>query len=119
MGDMSKHFSRYEIACECGCGFESVHPETLRLADEVRDFVGAPIAPSSGARCCEYNRLIGSTDQSQHTRSRAMDLPVSYPRAVYDWLCESYPDAYGFGLYRSFVHIDSRRDKSRWGNDHA
>lgn len=115
MGDISKYFSRHEIACKCGCGFNSMDVETLAVADDAREFVGHPITPSSGARCFEYNREVGSNDASQHPLARAIDLPVNDPLALYAYLCDKYPNKYGFGLYRTFVHIDTRSGgDARW-----
>ncbi len=115
MGKISKHFSRTEMACGCGCGLDSMDAETLLIADEVRDYVGAPITPSSAARCYEYNRHIGSEDTSQHPKCRAMDLPVLDPVDVYNWLCKKYPGKYGFGVYQTFIHIDTRTNgPARW-----
>ncbi|MDH3325867.1 MAG: D-Ala-D-Ala carboxypeptidase family metallohydrolase [Gammaproteobacteria bacterium] len=110
---ISKHFTRSEIACKCGCGFDSMDAETLKIADEVRDFVGYPITPSSGARCLIHNRNIGSSDTSQHVKARAMDLPLKNPKLAYDWLCVKYPDRYGFGLYKTFIHIDTATGPAR------
>ena len=73
---ISKYFTRKEIACNCGCGLDSMDIETLALADEAREFVGHSITPSSAARCLRYNRSIRSKDDSQHVKCRAMDLPV-------------------------------------------
>lgn len=118
MGDqISKYFYRHEIACKCGCGFDSMDAKTLEIADESRDFVGHAINPSSGARCFAYNRSdeVGSNDLSQHPLARAMDLPVENPRLLYDYLCKKYPHQYGFGLYKTFVHIDTRSGPAaRW-----
>ena len=111
---ISKHFTREEMACKCGCGFNSMDIITLKIADEVRDFVGHSITPSSAARCSMHNLSIGSNHKSQHPKARAIDLPVSDPEAVYKWLCDKYPNQYGFGLYDTFVHIDSRDLFARW-----
>ena len=111
---ISKHFTRAEVRCRCGCRFDTMDIETLMLADAVRDYVGKSITPNSGARCLAYNRAIGSSDESWHVKARAMDLPVENPRRVYDWLCETFPFQYGFGLYRAFVHVDSRPIPGRW-----
>lgn len=117
MGDISVHFNRREIACKCGCGLDSMDGETLDLADECRDFVAHSISPSSGARCYKHNREVGSNNLSQHPRCRAIDLPVKDPKALYDYLCAAYPTRYGFGLYETFVHIDTRSNgPARWGN---
>lgn len=117
MGDLSQYFSRYEIECKCGCGFDSMDTETLKLADEAREFVNHPITPSSGARCFKYNRSdeVGSNDESQHPRARAIDLPVKNAPELFGYLCRKYPGKYGFGLYKTFVHIDTRSGKpARW-----
>jgi len=112
---ISKYFTREEIACKCGCGFEVMHPETLAIADAVRELVMAPVVCNSGCRCGPYNRSVGSSDVSQHTKGRAMDLQVSNSVFVYRWLCDHYHGRCGFGLYENFVHVDSRPgDAARW-----
>jgi uncharacterized protein YcbK (DUF882 family) len=112
---ISEFFYRHEVACKCGCGADSMDVETLQLADEVRRFNNSPITPTSGHRCLNHNRAIGSEDTSQHVKARALDLPVADPRAVYQYLCWKYTERYGFGLYESFVHVDSRSGPpARW-----
>ena len=112
---ISKHFTREEIACKCGCGFDTIDIITLQLADEVREFCGHSITPSSGCRCASYNARVGGADNSQHVQARAIDLPVKNPKELFDYLCEKYPGKYGFGLYPTFVHIDSRTNGgARW-----
>lgn len=112
---ISRHFTREEIACNCRCGFDTMDIITLEIADDARDFVGEPITPSSGCRCVSHNASVGGADNSQHVQARAMDLPVSNPKALYDYLCKKYPGKYGFGLYKTFVHVDSRTNGgARW-----
>lgn len=112
---VSTHFQRHEIACKCGCGFDSMDVETLILADEVRDFVDRPTTCSSGCRCVKHNKDEKGGDYSQHLLARAMDLEVDNPEAVYDYLCNEYPNKYGFGLYSWGVHIDTRSGgPARW-----
>jgi zinc D-Ala-D-Ala carboxypeptidase len=114
---ISKHFTREEMACNCGCGLDSMDVETLMVADRVRDFEDDSITPSSAARCFPYNLHIGSNDMSQHPRCRALDLPVKDPQATYNMLCKQYPDKYGFGLYDWGVHIDTKSGPARrWGS---
>ena len=106
MPKISNHFTRAEAACKCGCGFDSMDAITLKIADKARDFANEPITPSSACRCKTHNVKVGGAKNSQHLLARAMDLPVSNPKALYDYLCKKYPNQYGFGLYSSFVHID-------------
>jgi zinc D-Ala-D-Ala carboxypeptidase len=114
---ISKHFTREEMACNCGCGLDSMDVETLMVADMVRDYAGVSITPSSAARCYKYNRskAVGSNNKSQHPRCRALDLPVPDPQDVYDWLDNLFPDKYGFGVYvdDGFVHIDTKSGPAR------
>jgi uncharacterized protein YcbK (DUF882 family) len=112
---ISKYFSDDEIACKCGCGFKAIDPEVLKLADDVREFVGMPITPSSGCRCASHNAAVGGEPNSYHMRGMAIDLPVSDPKAVYKYLTQKYGGRYGFGLYKTFVHVDCRPGKgARW-----
>lgn len=112
---ISKHFYRHEVACKCGCGLDTMDGVTLALADECRDFVHHPITPTSGARCVVHNQDVGGSQRSQHVVCRAMDLPVLDPVGLYNYLCDKYPDKYGFGLYKTFVHVDSRTNgPARW-----
>ena len=110
---ISRHFSRAEMACSCGCGLDTMDVETLKIADECRDFAGHSITPSSAARCMDHNRAIRSKDDSQHVKCRALDLPVREPKELYKFLCNRYPNQYGFGLYNSFVHVDTKSGGAR------
>ena len=115
MGDLSRNFSRSEIACRCGCGLDTIDAGVIRIAQEIRDFIGVPLTPSSGARCKLHNFSIGGSPLSQHIACRAIDIPVLYPEIVYEWLCKHYPDQCGFGLYKHFIHVDTRSGApSRW-----
>lgn len=115
MGDISKNFSRHEFACHGGCGFDTVDVELIMLAEEVRKINGnKPIMPNSGCRCQRHNKDIGGNKYSMHLTGKAADMPVDNPRMVFDELCRRHPDRYGFGLYETFVHIDSRSDRARW-----
>lgn len=115
MGDLSEHFSRKEFACNCGCGFDTVDAETLKVAEDVRRFLKTPVTINSGCRCPAYNKKVGGAEKSQHVKARAADLGVANPEKVYEYLCTKYPGKYGFGLYPTFVHIDTRSDgPARW-----
>ncbi|MBA1148752.1 peptidase M15A [Ectothiorhodospiraceae bacterium WFHF3C12] len=51
-----------------------------RVCEEIlqptRDHFDVPIVPSSGYRCLELNRAIGSKDTSQHVNGEAVDFEV-------------------------------------------
>ena len=46
------------------------------VLEPVREHYGVPFAPSSGFRCLELNRAIGSADTSQHVLGKAVDFEI-------------------------------------------
>jgi uncharacterized protein YcbK (DUF882 family) len=116
MGKISRHFTRKEVACKCGCGLDTIDAETMMLADQVRDLAGHPITPTSAARCEWWNGKEGGSRGSQHPKCRAIDLPVKDVEKVYNELCKLHPGKYGFGKYvkKGFIHVDSRDTEARW-----
>ena len=115
MDRISKFFTRSEVSCKCGCGFDSFDVEAARIADESREFTGEPITPTSACRCKAHNKRVRGAKGSYHLEGRAIDLPCKNPKALYDYLCQKYPNKYGFGLYDDFVHADSRAgEAARW-----
>jgi len=117
MGDITKNLSRSEFACKCGCGLDTVDVETVAVIQDVCDHFGCRVLINSGCRCVDHNLAVGGFPLSQHPKCRAGDcefLGVDTGE-VYDYLCEKYPGKYGFGVYKSFNHIDTRTDgPARW-----
>lgn len=118
----SKHFKREEFACKgqkkgiCECNFDTVDAETLEVLEQIRFHFDKPVTIYSGCRCKEYNKHVGGSKQSQHMKGRAVDIGVKdvSPEKVHEYLIGKYPDKYGIGKYRTFVHIDTRNYKARW-----
>ena len=114
-GTMGSHFVREEFTCKCGCGFDTVDFETLRVCNEAREFEGLPVIVTSGCRCIRHNYLVGGVEDSQHIKARAADLLVQNPEKTYQYLHGKYPNKYGFGLYDGFIHVDTRTNgPARW-----
>ena len=129
MGDLTKNISRRELACHCGCGFDSMDFETINVVQDCCDHFSAIIGRrvvlhiTSAARCCKYNRKPvseggpGSNDRSQHPLARPIDFWISgvWPSEIYEYLDKKYPDRYGIGKYKSFTHLDTRSNgPARW-----
>lgn len=87
----------------------------------IRILLGVPIIVSSGYRCLDLNRAIGSKDSSQHVKGQAVDFTApgfGSPRAVMDRLLDAgieYDQAIlefasngGGWLHMSFVRSGSR-----------
>jgi uncharacterized protein YcbK (DUF882 family) len=98
----------------------------LKKFEEVRKSYGSPIRITSGYRCLVHNRVIGSTDKSQHVTGDALDLqPMAFQdiaqlERLYG-ACIKVFKAVGDARYRSpnllnnFVHVDTRSDREyRW-----
>jgi len=118
MGDLTKNFSRWEFACNCGCGFDRIDMELVENLQSIRDQFTMPIHVSSGCRCAEYNNSIGSKPTSQHVLGKAADIWIADVRPIYiarravKLACFKYG---GIGVYDTFVHLDVRGKTARWG----
>jgi len=112
------HFKRKEFACQCGCGFDTVDYELVKVLDDLREHFNKPVIVTSGCRCFTHNREVGGADGSQHTLGRAADIQVKdvHKDEVSEYLKNKYPDKYGIGqyTYQNIVHIDTRIKKARW-----
>ena len=116
MGDLSNNFSKSEFECRCGCGFDEVSLELVEVLQELRDDINEPITINSACRCKEWNAEVGGAKRSQHLLGTAADIVVKgcTPAYVHEYLEGKYPDKYGMGKYKSFIHIDVRKSKARW-----
>ncbi len=125
MGDLTKNISRHEVACKCNkCSFQTIDFEVVQIVQEActhfekvlgvdKVFLGI----NSAARCAIHNKKVGGKPRSQHKFGTAMDIRIHgiTPAVLYDYFQNKYPDRLGLGLYGSFVHVDTRKGKARWG----
>lgn len=116
MGDLSKHFSRAEFLCRCGCGFATADVELIAVLEDLRAHFDGPVIINSGARCISRNRSEGGAPDSEHLRGTAADVVVDgvSPAVVYDYLTHKYAGRYGIGKYAAWTHIDVRLRAARW-----
>lgn len=124
MGNLSKNLSRWEIACKCGCGFDSMDIETINVIQECCDNFASKLGKAkvvlvvhSGCRCFAWNDHVGGEDGSKHLIARAIDFHIEgVPNGeVYKYLDKKYIAKYGIGLYSWGVHLDTRTGRSkRW-----
>ena len=116
MGDISKHFSRHEFACGCGCGFDVVDAELITVLEDLREYFISPIHVNSGARCPQHNQRERGGKNSQHKLGKAADVYIHSVSSmdVADYLEYKYPHKYGIGRYHGRTHIDVRGVRARW-----
>ena len=74
---LSPNLARWEIACRCGCGFDTITPATVTLFQAIRDYIGRPIRINSGCRCPERNEAVGGAPESYHMQGEALDMQVN------------------------------------------
>lgn len=124
MNGPSAHLSWAELACHDEA--RTPYPvewradravELAALFEAVRALLGdKPIVILSGYRTQAYNsKLEGAALKSQHVQGRALDIshPTLAPREVYTRILSAQrrgelPTLGGLGLYRTFVHMDTR-----------
>lgn len=126
---LTKNIWQHELDCKCGnCDVTILKDEpVINIVQDTCDHFAKEYSVKkvildilSGARCYEYNRTVGSNDNSQHPRARAIDFKIFIngaqvpPNLVYNYLNKKYPDSLGLGIYTTFVHVDDRPSKARW-----
>tara|TARA_B100000809_G_C14786010_1_gene404784 strand:- start:112 stop:519 length:408 start_codon:yes stop_codon:yes gene_type:complete len=121
---LSKNFKKSEFRCRDGKDVPSELMDNLRELVEnlqiIRDHIDKPVRVISGYRTPKYNRKIGGARKSQHMKAKAADLRVRGVTAVelreiiLNLIKEGKIKRGGVGLYRTFVHYDTRGWNARW-----
>ena len=117
--NVSKNFKVKEFRCQDGSDPVFIGEELLDVLQDLRDFYKAPvnIEDHSAYRTPSHNKKVeGSSSNSRHMYAVAADLHVVgvSHKEVYNYLNKKYPNKYGIGLYSWGVHVDTRKEKSRW-----
>jgi hypothetical protein len=124
------HFTKWEMLCKCGCGRFDMAQSLIDSLETLRLALNEPILLTSGVRCPRHNKAVGGEERSWHLPRSQSD--VSYilhqdelggiTHAV-DISCRNLSPAQllratkkpgiaplfrGRGLYRSWVHVDTR-----------
>lgn len=115
-----KYFKRSEFKCKCGkyCNGFPVEPDEqlVKLLENIRNHFGVPVTINSGVRCKTHNANVGGASASQHMKGTAADIKVKgiAPAEVAAYAETLLPGTGGIGIYGTFVHVDVRKQKSRW-----
>ncbi len=94
---------------------------TLRVADELRHRLGVPLTHIASAyRSPEYNRQCpGAAKYSKHLKNEALDLVFACnSKAAFDEAQAMRREGLfcgGIGLYKNFIHVDTRGRNATWG----
>jgi uncharacterized protein YcbK (DUF882 family) len=121
MGDLTTNISRHEVACNCSCGFDTIDYETLMVVQQACDYFSGIIGNkctldvNSGCRCANWNKHVGGSKDSQHLYGRAIDhciREISISELA-DYYLKKYPGKYGIGIYKNFIHLDTKSGQPR------
>ncbi len=121
---LSAHFAVSEFHCRDGAQTPMSAGRELRALaasylEPLREHFG-PVTITSGYRTPAYNRRVGGATASFHLyglspgRGVAADITCrrGTPKAWAAFLETLDPG--GLGIYPGFVHVDTRRGRSRW-----
>ena len=121
---LSKNFKKSEFRCRDGSDVPPELMDNLRELVEnlqvIRDHINKPVRVISGYRTPKYNRRIGGARRSQHMKAKAADLRVRGVSAaelreiILKLIKEKKIKKGGVGIYRTFVHYDTRGWNARW-----
>lgn len=99
--------------------WENIIP-TIRILDELRYTIGAPIILTSVYRSPAYNRTLGGKTKSMHIQFNAVDFVVRDRSTPTDWAAilkmmrAEGRFRGGIGVYSSYVHLDTRGRNADW-----
>lgn len=113
---LSANFKVKEFACNDGSDVVFVAPELVEILQKIRNHFGKAVIINSGYRTPAYNKKVGGATQSQHLYGTATDIRISgvNPKDIAKYVETLMPNTGGIGIYSNFVHVDVRRNKSRW-----
>lgn len=114
---LSKHFRSREFDCKGkGCCRETkIDGQLVAYLQAIREHFGAPVTVTSGYRCAAHNATVANAaPNSRHVSGAAADIQV---KGIAPAQVAKYAESIGIrgiGLYDTFVHIDTRTEKSFW-----
>lgn len=113
---LSKNFTVKEFACSDGTDTVFISLALVNLLQKIRDRFGKAVIINSAYRTEAHNKAIGGATYSQHKYGLAADIHINgvTPKEIAAYVETLMPSSGGIGIYKSFVHVDVRRVKSRW-----
>jgi|TARA_R110002096_G_scaffold173801_1_gene349323 zinc D-Ala-D-Ala carboxypeptidase len=109
-----KYFSPKEMACR-GTGQLKISSGLLDSLDLLRIRFDSPITILSAYRSVYHNSCVGGAVRSRHLFGDACDISI---RNKDKFLLEKLAlelKFTGFGYYNTFLHLDKRPKRARWG----
>jgi uncharacterized protein YcbK (DUF882 family) len=120
---LTTNFHLSEFACKDGTPVpDELIPNVQKLAEQlqiIRDAIGESLHINSGYRTAAYNKKVGGKPNSYHLKAMAADITAKNytPKqlaAVVEKLILNGLKIGGMGIYKGFIHVDTRKGKVRW-----
>lgn len=113
---LSTNFKVKEFACQDGSDPIFIAPGLVTILQYIRSHFGKPVTINSAYRTPSHNKKVGGATYSQHSYGMAADIVVKgvSPKTVAKYVETLMPKKGGIGIYKTFVHVDIRTEKSRW-----
>ena len=113
---LSKNFTVKEFVCSDGTDTVFISSALVNLLQKIRNHFGKAVIINSAYRTEAHNKSIGGATYSQHKYGLAADIHIDgvTPKEIAAYVETLMPSSGGIGIYKSFVHVDVRRVKSRW-----
>lgn len=121
---LSEHFNVREFRCGDGSDPIFVDTELVEVLENIRTHFGKPVTITSAFRTAAHNATVAKAAKySQHLYGKAADIQVQgiSVETVYAYADKLFGERGGVGIYppglgraNGWVHVDVRKDKSRW-----
>ena len=114
MGDLSEHFDKSEMECNCGkCKNQvNISPDLIERLEAIRWRIGRPISITSGVRCPEYNKEVGGKPTSSHLKGLAVDIEIDGSLHRMKFVDEAIDAGVRrMGIGSNFIHVDIDLEK--------
>lgn len=112
---LAQNFKLSEYQSKDGADLVLVYPDTVALAQRMRNRLGESILINSAYRSPAHNKAVGGVSNSQHVFGRAMDLVI--PSRTPSFVAKQ-AEALGARctiIYAGFCHVDMRKGNRYYG----
>lgn len=115
---LTRNFKLSEFACKDGSPIVFIDPLLPWILQNVRDHFKKAVVITSAYRTVDHNSKpeVGGEFASYHCRGMAVDFVVKGIKQseVQAYLETIVPNTCGIGKAKTYTHIDTRENKSRW-----
>lgn len=119
---LTQNFTVKEFACNDGSDPIFIDKNLPKVLQKIRDKYKKALVINSAYRTAAYNKHIGGAERSFHTYGMAADFYIAgvdtrdLANAAREALSACRLHGGGVGMYKSFVHVDTRWESYLWDN---